>query len=121
MDINTLIAALQGATNVNLNITITQTEPVDEPQLPETDSLSSSYLPDTDFEEGDRVLVCHTRKDGTGTKHTLGTVIEVLQKDENGWYTRVAGDNGKHYRIGLKYDEERLGSKAIVLDDEGDE
>lgn len=110
MDINTLIAALQGATNVNLNITITQAEPVDEPQLPETD-----------FEEGDRVLVCHTRKDGTGTKHTLGTVIEVLQKDENGWYTRVAGDNGKHYRIGLKYDEERLGSKAIVLDDEGDE
>lgn len=116
MDINTLIAALQGATNVNLNITITQTEP----ELPETDSRSSSY-PSTDFEEGDRVLVCHTRKDGTGTKHTLGTVIEVLQKDENGWYTRVAGDNGKHYRIGLKYDEERLGSKAIVLDDEGDE
>lgn len=110
MDINTLIAALQGATNVNLNITITPTESVDVPQLPETD-----------FEEGDRVLVCHTRKDGTGTKHTLGTVIEVLQKDENGWYTRVAGDNGKHYRIGLKYDEERLGSKAIVLDDEGDE
>lgn len=106
MDINTLIAALQGATNVNLNITITKTEP---------------ELPATDFEEGDRVLVCHTRKDGTGTKHTLGTVIEVLQKDENGWYTRVAGDNGKHYRIGLKYDEERLGSKAIVLDDEGDE
>lgn len=70
-------------------------------------------LPDTDFEVGDRVVVCHTKKDGSGTIHPTGEVIETLGKDDKGWYTRVLGDNGKHYRTGLKMDEERLRSKII--------
>ena len=71
--------------------------------------------PATDFTVGDRVLICHIRKDGTGTKHTHGTVDAVLQQDEYGWYTRVTGDNGKHYRTGLVIDEERKGSKVVCF------
>lgn len=69
-------------------------------------------LPDTDFEVGDRVVVCHTKKNGD-TIHPTGEVIETLGKDDKGWYTRVLGDNGKHYRTGLKMDEARFRSKII--------
>lgn len=68
--------------------------------------------PPTDFEVGDRVMVCHIKKDGT-SKHTDGTVTDILQSDEDGWYTRVTGDNGCHYKTGLVLDEERKGSKII--------
>lgn len=71
--------------------------------------------PVTDFTVGDRVLICHIKKDGTGTKHTHGTVTDVLQQDDDGWYTRVEGDNGKHYRTGLMIDEERKGSKIVCF------
>lgn len=116
MDLQRLIAALQAASNNNINVNITVTPAVSgEPELPDTDSQSSSYLPDTDFDIGDRVIICHTKHDGT-TIHTAGEVIEIQQQDDKGYYTRVLGENGKHYRIGLHYDEVRLGSKAIVLD-----
>ena len=107
LDLQNLINALQAASNGNVTINVTVTN---EP------TMVTPELPDTDFAIGDEVVICHQKKDGTGTKHTSGTVIEILQKDDIGWYTRVAGDNGKHYRIGLHYDEERLGSKAIVMD-----
>lgn len=115
MDLQRLIAALQAASNNNINVNITVTPAVETPELPDTDSQSSSYLPDTDFDIGDRVIICHTRQDGT-TIHTAGEVIEIQQQDDKGYYTRVLGENGKHYRIGLHYNEARLGSKAIVLD-----
>ena len=108
MDLQKLITALQAASNNNLNINITVTPAVSgESDVPE--------LPDTDFDIGDRVIICHTRKDGN-TIHTGGEVIEVQKQDAKGWYTGVLGDNGKHYRIGLHYDEPRLGSKALVLE-----
>lgn len=68
--------------------------------------------PPTDFEEGDRVMVCHIKKNGQ-SKHTDGTVTTVLGCDEDGYYTRVTGDNGCHYKTGLVIDEERKGSKII--------
>lgn len=102
MDLQKLIAALKAASNgATVNVTVNVT---DTPQLP-----------DTDFDIGDRVVICHTRRDGN-TIHTGGEVIEIQQQDDKGWYTRVLGENGKHYRIGLHYDEVRLGSKAIVLE-----
>lgn len=104
MDLQRLIAALQAASNNNINVNITVTPAVETPELP-----------DTDFDIGDRVIICHTRQDGT-TIHTAGEVIEIQQQDDKGYYTRVLGENGKHYRIGLHYNEARLGSKAIVLD-----
>ena len=108
MDLQRLIAALQAASHNNINVNITVTPTVSgEPDAVE--------LPDTDFDIGDRVIICHTRHDGT-TIHTAGEVIEIQQQDDKGYYTRVLGENGKHYRIGLHYDEVRLGSKAIVLD-----
>lgn len=73
-------------------------------------------LPDTDFEVDDRVLVCHVRKNGDRV-HTVGTVIETCGYDDKGWYTRVLGDNGKHYRAGLTYNAERLGTIIYQLDD----
>lgn len=108
MDLQKLIAALKAASNgatVNVTINVTGEPAVETPAMP-----------DTDFAVGDEVVICHQKKDGTGTKHVAGEVIEILQRDDIGWYTRVLGDNGKHYRIGLHYDEERLGSKAIVMD-----
>lgn len=110
MDLQRLIAALQAASNNNINVNITVT-----PAVSGEPDVTTPELPDTDFDIGDRVIICHTRHDGT-TIHTAGEVIEIQQKDDKGYYTRVLGENGKHYRIGLHYDEVRLGSKAIVLD-----
>lgn len=106
VDIKKLIADLQAAGTGSVTININVNDVVDD---------TPSML-DTDFNVGDRVIVCHIKKDGTGTKHTYGTVTEVLQQDDKGWYTRVTGDNGRHYRTGLKFDEERFGSKIISLD-----
>jgi Trk K+ transport system NAD-binding subunit len=105
MNINDLIKLIQ-AGNVTVNVSVTATSPVVEETVEEVD---------TDFDLDDRVLVCHIRKDGERV-HTVGTVIEVAGKDDVGYYTRVEGDNGKHYRAGLKYNEERLGTVIYELD-----
>jgi Trk K+ transport system NAD-binding subunit len=105
MNINDLIKLIQ-AGNVTVNVSVTATSPIVEETVEEVD---------TDFDLDDRVLVCHIRKDGERV-HTIGTVIEVAGKDDVGYYTRVLGDNGKHYRAGLKYNEERLGTVIYELD-----
>jgi Trk K+ transport system NAD-binding subunit len=105
MNINDLIKLIQ-AGNITVNVSVTATSPIVEETVEEVD---------TDFDLDDRVLVCHIRKDGERV-HTVGTVIEVAGKDDVGYYTRVEGDNGKHYRAGLKYNEERLGTVIYELD-----
>lgn len=96
-------AATSGNTVINI-INITDTPaPVVEDTVEELE---------TDFEVGDVVMVCHTKKDGSGTIHPSGTVTEI-DADDKGPYVRVTGDNGKHYRCGLTMNEERLGSKII--------
>lgn len=98
-------AATSGNTVINIiNITDTSTPVVE-------DDVETVEL-DTDFNVGDEVMVCHTRKDGSGTIHPTGRVTDI-DVDDKGPYVRVTGDNGKHYRCGLKMDEERLGSKII--------
>lgn len=105
-DIDALIKRLQD-TNANVTVNIINVTDAD---------VEDDYDFVTDFEVGQRVYVCHTRKDGTGTIHVKGTV-ESFGDDDNGEYVRVTGDNGKHYRCGLRLDEERLGSKIFqVLD-----
>ena len=108
MDINDLIKLVQGNQgSINVHITVTPTAaPV----------VERPVLPDTDFEVGQEVLVCHTRKDGTPV-HTYGVVDTVCGQDDYGWYTRVTGENGKHYRAGLKYNEERKGTLICLLED----
>lgn len=112
-DIDSLISKLQSSTADKITVNIinlgdTSTVPVDN----DTDDDF-----DTDFEVGMRVGVCHIKKDGTGTKHTVGTV-DSFGTDETGDYVRVTGDNGNHYKCGLKLDQERLGSKIfVILDD----
>ena len=107
MNINDLIKLIQGDNKaININVTVN----VD----PAVADVVADDTVDTDFEEGDRVLVCHIRKDGTRV-HTVGTVIEAAGKDDKGYYTRVLGDNGNHYRAGLKYNEERLGTVIYEL------
>lgn len=97
-------AATSGNTIINI-INITDTPaPVVEDSVEELE---------TDFEVGDKVLVCHIKKDGSGTRHTTGTVTEI-DTDDKGPYVRVTGDNDRHYRCGLTMDEERLGSKIIM-------
>lgn len=105
MNINDLIKLIQ-AGNITVNVSVTATSPIVEETVEEVD---------TDFDLDDRVLVCHIRKDGERV-HTVGTVIEVAGQDDVGYYTRVLGDNGKHYRAGLKYNEERLGTVIYELD-----
>lgn len=73
---------------------------------------STDDTPVSDFAVGDRVMLCHVKKDGTGTKHTDGTV-DSIDKDGFGPYVRVTGDNGKHYRCGLKMYEVRKGTQII--------
>lgn len=113
---NDLVAAIQqavananGSVTINLNVNQPTIEPAVEA------APAPTPLPDTDFEVGDEVLVCHIRHDGSRV-HTMGEVIETCGKDDNGYYTRVLGDNGKHYRTGLKFNEERLGSMIVELD-----
>ena len=122
MNINDLIKLIQGdnkALNINVTVSVDPAvadviaDDIDDVDI-DTDSAFGSSLPATDFEEGDRVLVCHIRKDGTRV-HTVGTVIEAAGEDDKGYYTRVAGDNGNHYRAGLKYNEERLGTVIYEL------
>lgn len=110
MNINDLIKLIQGnnkAININVTVNVDPTA-ADEVVADEVVEM------DTDFKEGDRVLVCHIRKDGTRV-HTVGTVIEAAGEDDKGYYTRVLGDNGNHYRAGLKYNEERLGTVIYEL------
>jgi hypothetical protein len=106
MNIQELIALLQGNvnsdSNIHIDVTINNINTADE-------------LPETDFDMDDEVLVCHIRKNGERV-HTVGRVIEVCGKDDKGYYTRVEGANGKHYRAGLKYNEERLGTVIYQLD-----
>lgn len=108
MNINDLIKLIQ-AGNVTVNVSVTATSPVVEETVEEVDT------PETDFDLDDRVLVCHIRKNGERV-HTVGTVIEVAGKDDVGYYTRILGDNGNHYRAGLKFNEERLGTVIYELD-----
>ena len=113
MNIQELIALLQGNvnsdSNIHIDVTINNINTTDE--LPDTDVS----LPETDFDMDDEVLVCHIRKNGERV-HTVGRVIEVCGQDDKGYYTRVEGANGKHYRAGLKYNEERLGTVIYQLD-----
>lgn len=107
LDIDALIKKLQDSTtgNVTVNIiNVTSDKKVDD----DTDDF------DTDFEIGMRVDVCHLKKDGSGTKHTTGTV-DSFGTDDFGDYVRVTGDNGNHYRCGLKLDQERKGSKIFRI------
>lgn len=114
-DIQKLIAAIQAASRsvdggITINLNLNQPVVAAVEDVDEVDDT-----PDTDFEVGDRVLVCHIRKNGQRV-HTVGTVDTVLGQDAKGWYTRVTGDNGNHYRAGLKFDEERLGTVIYQLD-----
>ena len=98
-------AATSGNTVINIiNITDASAEPTQVEDVVEE--------LETDFEVGDVVMVCHIKKDGSGTIHPIGTVTEI-DVDDKGPYVRVTGDNGKHYRCGLTMNEERLGSKII--------
>lgn len=121
-NIDDLIAKLQSSTADKITVNIinigTDDTAVEQPdQTPDTDSASLRRAYSTDFEVGMRVGVCHIKKDGTGTKHTVGTV-DSFGTDEVGDYVRVTGDNGNHYKCGLKLDQERLGSKIfVILDD----
>lgn len=101
-------AATSGNTVINI-INITDT-PVAAP-APVVEDVVEEL--ETDFAVGDEVMVCHTRKDGSGTIHPTGTVTEI-GTDDKGPYVRVTGDNGKHYRCGLTMNTERLGSKIIL-------
>lgn len=104
-NINDLIRLVQSSNGaININVTIS------------APAVESEPLPYTDFTVGDEVLVCHTRKDGTPV-HTYGTVDTVLGKDDYGYYTRVTCENGKHYKTGIVYNEERKGSRICLLED----
>ena len=103
-NIDELIAKLQ-ATGTTGGVTINVINVND-------DAVVDAVEDDTDFQVGDRVMLCHVKKDGTGTKHTDGTV-DSIDTDDFGPYVRVTGDNGKHYKCGLKLYEVRKGTQII--------
>lgn len=127
MNILDLINAIKNASNNGGNITV-NINVSDQPTPADTPAPASDWFddgdddddvddtPDTDFTVGQAVMVCHTRANGEGVK-TLGVVDTVLGKDDKGWYTRVTGNNGNHYRAGLHFNEERLGTVIYDIDD----
>lgn len=108
-NIDELIAKLQ-ATGTTGGVTINVINVNDDVVVDDDDDDDDTL--DTDFQVGDRVMLCHVKKDGTGTKHTDGTV-DSIGTDDFGPYVRVTGDNGKHYRCGLKMYEVRKGTQII--------
>lgn len=104
-----LIAAIKAANkDVVININVNQPTVVTP-----AEDIVPSY--DTDFKVGDRVTVFHKRHNGEkvyvdGTVSSIGT-------DDKGDYVRVDGDNGNHYRAGLKMDSERLGTSIVDFAD----
>ena len=115
MNILDFIKSLQDATSGNITVNINVNSIDDDIADVFEDDDGTPDTPDTDFSVGDRVLVCHIRKDGERV-HTVGEVIETLGHDDKGWYTRVLGSNGKHYRAGLTFNEERLGTIIYTLE-----
>ena len=114
MNILDFIKSLQGATTGNITVNI-NVNSVDDDIADTFDDDVVDDTPYTDFSVGDKVLVCHIRKDGERV-HTVGEVIETLGHDDKGWYTRVLGNNGKHYRAGLTFNEERVGTIIYTLE-----
>jgi len=115
MTLQDLIASIQAAatSGVTVNINVQGGAGLSTPIDDIDNDIDDDDL-DTDFDIGDRVLVCHIRHDGTRV-HTNGTV-DSIGTDDKGPYVRVTGDNGKHYRCGLHYDEERLGSMIVTVE-----
>ena len=127
MNILDLINAIKNASNNGDNVTVNITVNGQPTPAADTPAMSSDWFddgddddvddtPDTDFTVGQAVMVYHTRANGEGVK-TLGVVDTVLGKDDKGWYTRVTGNNGNHYRAGLHFNEERLGTVIYDIDD----
>ena len=126
-DIDSLIKKLQDSTADNITVNIINISSGDA-TIVEDDTLDTDdegiytiklgkRFVKTNFQVDMRVGVCHIKKDGTGTKHTVGTV-DSFGTDETGDYVRVTGDNGNHYKCGLMLDQERKGSKIfVILDD----
>ena len=103
MNLNDLLKLFQdNRNNITINVTVNG------------QAVEDSNI-DTDFEVGDRVLVCHRRKDGTPV-HTWGEV-DSIGSDDVGDYVRVTGDNGKHYKTGTHYNEVRLGTCIVEIED----
>lgn len=115
MNILDFIKTLQDHTSGNVTININVGSVDDDITDTYDDDDVVEDTPDTDFSVGDTVLICHIRKNGERV-HTVGTVIETLGHDDKGWYTRLLGNNGNHYRAGLKFNEERLGTIIYTLD-----
>lgn len=112
MNTQDLIALLQsGAANITININ----QPV-MPAAPVADDDEDDVeLPDTDFEEGDKVLLCNV-KDGHA-EHLQGEVVAIQQEDDKGFYTRVQvvdGDRTRYFRAGLTVNEERFGTQIVM-------
>lgn len=106
-NVDELIAKLQDKGNVTINIINVSSDDT----IPDDDFDVVDDTPVSDFAVGDRVLVCHTKKNGE-TIHPDGTVSSI-GTDDKGDYVRVDGDNGKHYKCGLHLNEARLGSKIV--------
>ena len=106
LNIQDLIDMIQGAT---INITV-NVNGVDTDDTVTTDDTVDTTI-DFDYDIDDRVLLKHIRKDGEEI-YVDGIVVE-LGEDDTGPYTRIAGDNGKHYKAGAKRGQERKGTTIV--------
>lgn len=109
MTLKDLLDSVYGAgtaANININVTF-DGAPVDTVL-----AAPESIVPVTDFTVGDRVLINHTRRDGTLVE-VSGTVDTDYAEDSYGSYTRVTGDNGKHYKAGVHVGEARKGTTIV--------
>ena len=106
LNIDELIAKLQDKGNITINV-------INVSAADDIADLPDDITPVSDFTVGDRVMVYHVRKDGTPV-FTDGTVSSI-GSDDKGDYVRVDGDNGKHYKCGLRIGEDRLGSSIIRM------
>ena len=112
LNIQDLIQQIQGATasgGVVINVINTGADFV--PTVEDNVVAEEEETIDFDFDIDDEVFVHHVRKTGEEV-FVDGKVIEVGH-DDFGPYTRVLGENGKHYKAGASLGEERKGTRII--------
>lgn len=69
--------------------------------------------PDSDMEVGDKVQFANVKSNDGSIEILHGKVIEVLQRDGEGFYNRVVTEEGRKFKVPVVIGDTRLGTKVI--------
>lgn len=79
----------------------------------ENTDIFEGETPDTDMEVGDKVQFANVRSDDGSIEILHGKVIDVLQRDGEGFFNRVVTDEGRKFKVPVVIGDTRLGTKVV--------